>query len=416
MIRALVLFAPFFLAPQCESLVVTWTEQTASPDDMWIESICMTPDGNTRLAPDGNNRGNLWTSSDAGATWVEYEGGSGPQHWKSCAVSADGSKMVAGAGGSKIWVSSDGGSTWTENQKSRSWNGVAMSSDGTKIAGAANPGKLVLSIDGGATWQELLSAASGVNQKWNAIAMSADGTKIVTAVEDGNIWVSSDSGATWQEDTSVGSTQKWRRVVMSADGTKMVAQPVEAGQSSIWLSSDAGATWQETSTGLAWQSWLYWADVAMSESGDIIAALAYSTDELAVSMDGGATWSAVEVRWAQSFRSIALSADGRKIATSFEAKIFGGTLDTTTTTVSTMTNTTTATTTRTTSMTTTMTMDSTSDDGDDGTTGTTGGNSTSSATETTTSLDDETGKASSHAPPLAVAFAAVLVAMPLMRA
>ena len=259
---------------------------------------------------------------------------------------------------------------------------------------AAYGGKLALSTDGGATWQEVLSAASG-GQKWHDIAMSADGTKIVTLVEDGSIWVSSDSGATWQEDTSVRSTQsrleKWRRVAMSADGTKMVAQPVQGGISSIWLSSDAGATWQKTSTGLAWQWWLRWADVAMSESGDIIAALPYSTDELAVSMDGGATWSAVEVPWAESYTSIALSADARTILTTDNGKVYSGTLDTTTTTVSTtrMTNTATVTTT-------TMT-------------------STGSVTETSTSVD-ETGKAISHARPLAFAFAAVLVAMPLMRA
>ena len=140
-------------------------------------SICMSADSTTRLAPNGNNKDDIWVSTRT--TMLEKLGSStSPTPSRStgrlvtCAMSADGVKVLVndslnGLGQCHYFD--------RENQKG-SWHGVAMSSDGTKMVAVQKGDKIRLSSR--QSWN-----LAGVHQHrvkyWSALTMSADGSKIM---------------------------------------------------------------------------------------------------------------------------------------------------------------------------------------------------------------------------------------------
>jgi photosystem II stability/assembly factor-like uncharacterized protein len=127
-------------------------------------------------------------STNGGATWQDSNSGEG--YWYGLASSLDGSKLVAteilhaGARG-RIMTSSDFGVTWALQTGApiSNWRGAAMSADGTKIIagqlgtsnGADRNGKVMLSTDSGVTWTATpLPAGDYYNS-----AMSNDGSNTI---------------------------------------------------------------------------------------------------------------------------------------------------------------------------------------------------------------------------------------------
>ena len=86
--------------------------------------------------------GNIWTSSDFGASWTEtIPGGISNQEWASIASSEDGKTLAAASEGDvngKIYSSSDYGETWEDITPNTPWDGgfqsIASSSDGARLA------------------------------------------------------------------------------------------------------------------------------------------------------------------------------------------------------------------------------------------------------------------------------------------
>jgi hypothetical protein len=208
--------------------------------------------------------GNIYTSSDSGATWTQT---GTKQHWNSVASSSDGTKLVAAGGGPDtdaggaytggacIYTSADSGATWTQTTAPRlSWAPVASSADGTKLVAVAVGHGIYTSADSGATWTQ----TTAPDPFWQSVASSANGTKLVAVSTDldpatlklvgGNIYTSSDSGATW---TQTGTKQHWNSVASSSDGTKLVAvsgdllAPLKIIGGYIYTSSDSGTTWTQ---------------------------------------------------------------------------------------------------------------------------------------------------------------------------
>ena len=240
--------------------------QTTAPSNHWSGVACSA--GGTKLVAvasffgdpaAGNyiNDGLIYTSPDAGATWMPTR--VPRNNWTSVASSADGTRLVAVAGslwdpassnyvGGVIYRSSDAGATWTQTTApNTNWTAVASSADGTKLVAVSAPGwdgdlqslvgkgGIYSSLDAGATWNRT-SAAPSTN--WSCVASSADGVHLVAGVDSGLIYTSADSGASWSW-TSAPNTN-WTGVASSADGTKLVAGSDSFG---IYTSSDGGATW-----------------------------------------------------------------------------------------------------------------------------------------------------------------------------
>ena len=219
--------------------------------------------------------GQVYTSSDAGATWTARETS---RNWSSVASSSDGTRLVATVTGGQIYTSVDAGATWVPRDSSRAWQSIASSADGARLAAVVDGGQIYTSIDSGATW-----TARESGRLWTSIASSSDGTRLVAAGHGSQIYTSTDSGASW---TARESVRNWNSVATSADGSRLVAV-VAGGQ--IYTSTDAGASWTARELDRGWRS------VASSADGTRLAA-ALMGGAIYTSNDSGADLDGARVR------------------------------------------------------------------------------------------------------------------------
>ena len=162
-------------------------------------------------------------------------------------------------------------------------------------------------------WWFVASSASG--QKLAAVANNFTGLQNPngSASPSGLVWTSADAGATWTMRTAPGDAP-WSSIASSADGTKLAAVGVGT---SIWTSGDSGVTWVARDSVRSWDS------VTMSADGSRVAAATlettsggnngriYTLEQAPGAAFGAGTW--IERAETQMWRSIASSADGRKL-------------------------------------------------------------------------------------------------------
>jgi photosystem II stability/assembly factor-like uncharacterized protein len=164
--------------------------------------------------------GQLYTSTDGGATWTAQLTDTN-RLWRCVGSSADGTRLVAGVYAGQVYTSTNSGVTWTAQMAgtSRNWWSVASSADGTKLVAVENPGLIYTSADSGATWTARMT---DTKRNWLSVASSADGTKLAACVYNGQIYTSADSGATWTAQLT-DANRAWCSLASSADGTRLVA-------------------------------------------------------------------------------------------------------------------------------------------------------------------------------------------------
>ena len=220
------------------SRTFVWTDQTAAGSRNW-QSITSSADG-TKLAAavwqsptfgvSNGSFGDIYTSTDGGVTWTDRTT-AGTRGWQSITSSADGTKLaatvdcgsVASPGycytGGDIYTSTNSGATWTNDTTGTGasgwfWGPITSSFDGTKLAAASqgdingNNAYVYTSTNSGATWTQR-SPATNVYFDWNSITSSADGTKLAVAADFNSntgdcssgcdIYTSTDGGATCRE-------------------------------------------------------------------------------------------------------------------------------------------------------------------------------------------------------------------------
>ncbi|RIJ89579.1 MAG: hypothetical protein DCC44_11810 [Acidobacteria bacterium] len=237
------------------------------PDDpRSYTSIASSSDGTKLIAAVEN--GYLYTSTDSGATWTPRFADSN-RYWYSVASSADGTKLIA-ADITNVYTSTNGGASWTARRSTGGHVGyVASSADGTKLIVAENSGHVYTSTDSGATWTDRLS--SSPNQ-WSSVASSADGSKLVATENPGRIWISANSGVTWTPNTvgPAGTNTKWTRASMSSDGLRIAAS-ANNPSGLVAISYDGGTSWTPTGVGTSWTA------VAVAGNGGSVAAGAFDS-------------------------------------------------------------------------------------------------------------------------------------------
>ena len=224
----------------------TWTVPTSPTASNGWGSVASDSAGTHLVA--AATFGDIWTSTDFGTTWTDVTA-SGPAHqslnWVSVASSADGTHLVAVEGGGAvaagtgatgdIWTSSDSGATWTDQTSSgpahnRAWESVASDATGTNLVAVGSG--IWTSSDSGVTWTE--RAANIGTYAWVSVASSSDGSRLVAATmppgrgfasDSGDLWTSSDSGKTWVNETAgtSASGQDWTAVASDSTGTHLVA-------------------------------------------------------------------------------------------------------------------------------------------------------------------------------------------------
>ena len=269
--------------------------QTSAPMTNW-QAAASSADGTKLVAVAG---GPIYISSNSGTTWTQS---SAPdRNWLSVASSADGSKLAAVADRDGIYLSTNGGATWDLSSAPTTSDSVACSADGTRwVAGPA----LHISTDAGVTWTP--GSASG--GAWSPVASSADGNTVVGLHFYGEISVSTNAGAT--STTTNPNNGYWTSAALSAGGRRIVVACIRRRFQSLFLpgeiltSTNAGATWTlTTAPGNPWSS------VASSADGTKLVAACGS---IYTSTNAGATWTSNNVPTA-NWSSVASSADGGKL-------------------------------------------------------------------------------------------------------
>ena len=268
--------------------------------------------------------GGIWTSTDAGATWID-RAPSGPLHsqqWMSVASDATGTNLVAVVNGfhdlpaddpadfsGDVWTSNDSGITWTDRTATSdahggAWTSVASDASGTNLVAVTKGGGVVLgsgsiwrSRDAGLNWTNMSPGAGAAGPlDWEAVASDASGKNLV-AVGGSGVWTSSDGAASWTNHTPADprfeaafgdQMEGWWSVASDATGARLVAG-VDGGD--IWTSTDAGLTWTDRGPTPSWQTWF---SLASDATGTNLAAISAFADgpngEIWTSADGGATW------------------------------------------------------------------------------------------------------------------------------
>ena len=304
----------------------TWVENAEPIHNWWFvassaRGVKLAAVANNALVATGApNIGYIYTSADAGLTWLERQD-VGSRSWASIASSADGTKLAAVAVNSIIWTSADSGATWQaqNDSGSRFWVSITMSADGSRMAAVALESGYGIGDGRIYTWQQTAGNAFGagpwtaraVAREWRSIASSADGSKLVAAVYTNPpdaqppIYLSTDYGATWtpspQWPPSQPAILSFYRVASSAGGTRLVAAE-RFGK--IYTSSDSGLTWVVRAPAGGFNS------IASSSDGNTLVAV-QPDGKIFISTDAGATWAQREqVRF---WRGVAVSADGNQI-------------------------------------------------------------------------------------------------------
>lgn len=171
---------------------VSWTKVLTTPSK--LNTIALSSTGQYQyMTNSGNISGNIYKSSDYGATWTDATpSGTGYNlFYTDITTSSDGSVIAATAGSSGIIISRDSGATWsraTISPDPGSWAGVASSGDGTRIIAASTGKALYLSTDSGATWQNQTPIGIGYKLNWSAVSISTDGTKIIGLVNNASVY------------------------------------------------------------------------------------------------------------------------------------------------------------------------------------------------------------------------------------
>ncbi|MCY2986850.1 MAG: hypothetical protein NTY19_03165, partial [Planctomycetota bacterium] len=269
---------------------------------LW-QDIASSDDGNRLVAVVSG--GQIYTSQDSGTNWTPRDSN---RDWVAVASSADGTHLVAAAtSGSKggVFTSSDAGVTWLQRSTIMSAvTDVACSSDGTKLVVSRSGYPLLTSSDGGTNWTARETARS-----WSCVASSGNGTMLTACVYGDRIFASTNAGVTWG---SFPVTGTWFSVACSLSGSRVVAGDRfgTAGTFSgpIWTASVSSRfgvwTWTPHQVG-------EWEAVAYASDGTRLAACYYD-DHVYTSDDHGATWTPHETH--RQWRSVAISADGTKLA------------------------------------------------------------------------------------------------------
>jgi hypothetical protein len=295
------------------SIGQTWNAGGSSVAN-W-SAVASSSDG-TKLAAAINN-GNIYISTNAGASWVQQAASVGNVYWSSIASSADGSKLVAAVGytifstGQTGYIYTNSGATWAHTGSSGNWSGVASSADGTKLVATDHNNNLIaVSSNGGVSW----TTTSFSSILWTSVASSADGTKLVAAAEGGQIYTSTNAGSSWQPRMGSVSTN-WTALASSSDGTRL-AVTGKAGQ--ICISTDSGVTWipQYTISGQPT------AVVSSADGSRLVVTAGGSGNSgfIYASSDFGSTWTQLAGAQYASWSDIASSADGSLLA----AVVYGG--------------------------------------------------------------------------------------------
>jgi photosystem II stability/assembly factor-like uncharacterized protein len=277
-----------------DNIGVGWTPRENSRN--W-KAMASSVDGSKLVAV--VTAGNIFTSTNYGATWTQRAINLGNQNWTCVASSGDGTKLVAGALGGSIFTSTDSGVIWTPRDLPRSWSSVASSLDGVNlVAVTSGAGQIFTSVNSGVNWTPRIGG------NWSSVASSGDAVRLVATAQGGLIYTSANSGVNWTP-RATNAPQPWVAVASSSDGGRLVAS-VNGGE--IYISTDFGTNWMVTLSGSQ-----AWTSIASSADGSKLAAI-INLGSLFISTDSGTSWQQRSGLPSLGWNTVTTSADGSTLA------------------------------------------------------------------------------------------------------
>ena len=284
------------LAPGLSILIVTqttlarqWT-QTSAPTNYW-QCIAISADGSKLVA--GQYPGGIYVSTNSGGTWTPTTATN--EYWTSVASSADGRKLLAAAAdisGSNpggVFTSTNSGSTWSSNNVPQMyWGSAASSGDGNTLVAVAPingsqvpPGVIVTSTNGGMNWTTNVLTnvfSSHISFQPVGVAVSADGRKMFVAAPFGN-FRSTNSGTTWAQQTN-GPETVGPMVYSYASPSQYIASSADGTKVVLCelkdLFDNPAPIFVSTNSGNTWNATSVsneWGFVTMSANGNTIIAM-----------------------------------------------------------------------------------------------------------------------------------------------
>jgi photosystem II stability/assembly factor-like uncharacterized protein len=232
-----------------------------------------------------------------------------------------------------VSLTRDGGETWTTAALPFKGANSIFGTPGGPYYAVGNAGAIAISKDGGATW---------VDQKWeesaNLLAGVVDGNNVVIVGAKGTVIYSSNGGAKWDyAEPPTSSSLSW---VAKVDGNFV------ASDGRKFFSSSNAAEWVEAVEAYELppkpgpcegggpadgQQCKFDADVTTPETLPEVRGLSFTGNTgvalgddalVAVTTDGGASWSAAHGLDMGKYGAIAFSAEGDNILTTDGAKLF----------------------------------------------------------------------------------------------
>jgi photosystem II stability/assembly factor-like uncharacterized protein len=193
---------------------------------------------------------NIWRSDDGGTTWAlksTYPSPNGYPYNCYIAASDDFNTIVIAYNYGYLWVSVNGGTSWTQrNTSARNYAACAVSADGSKMLACVQNGRAYRSLDAGTTWSEVQPAGAS-DKYWNIAEISGDGSVMILGIGDGlsgRAYISRNSGGSWYllDPNGYGDSFKWTSAALSSDGAKIIL--TASTGNGCFRSSDSGQTWQ----------------------------------------------------------------------------------------------------------------------------------------------------------------------------
>lgn len=267
----------------------SWTKRAATG----IADLSISPAGDWLYANTANQ--GLLRSSDVGASWRPVQGIPKTAYVYDLAFDPGPPASIYAATLDGLYRSRDQGATWQRIAAAVFSGSVPqVEVQGGRIFAAASSG-VFYSSDGGSTWT---IGGGPLRSRGEVVALAASADAVFAGTwqsyELGGVYRSLDRGATWQL-----SQQGFTAVTVNAfavapsDPDLLYAV---AGWTDVFQSVDRGATWKLLSLGTLPASYIHLTDVLVDPADPSNSYLTdLATSRLLRSVDGGATYSTVQI-------------------------------------------------------------------------------------------------------------------------
>jgi photosystem II stability/assembly factor-like uncharacterized protein len=340
---------------------VNWTARLTDANRYWFV-ITSSADGSKLAACVGSTTSNgyIYTSTDSGVNWTARLT-SANRNWYAITSSADGTTLAACVSSGYIYTSTDSGVNWTARltNANRNWYAITSSADGSKLAacvysGSSN-GYIYTSTDSGVNWTARMTDAT---RYWQDITSSADGLLLLANSSSVDLWYSTDSGVTWGNYdplynwggnvinyieiakiisynnfilitksniyssvnlygpwTTFVLNNCWSCVALSFNGSKLAA-----GTTGLYNGNSVGLYLSiDNNFNMVYNNLINYDIISIISSADgtiLVSAYWYTSTGGYIyrSTDSGKNWSSLSNAGKRFWRSIAMSADGSKLA------------------------------------------------------------------------------------------------------